>query len=95
MNKGKTMKKIKLVIIATALMGVLSVSYASTLPTFSITGSTDSISLINNNSENSSVVPVPVAGVIFASLLFAAGSLGRRKKKSKKSVIIGAFARSS
>ena len=90
------MKKFKLVLIVTALMGVLSASFASTLPAFSITGSSaDSIILTNNNSKNISTVPVPVAGLLFASVLFGAGVFGRRKKKSKKTLIVGAFARSS
>ena len=39
-------------------------------------------------------VPVPAAGILFASALFGAGALGRRKKKAKASVV-GAFARAS
>ena len=41
-----------------------------------------------------STVPVPAAGILFASALFGAGALGRRKKKAKASVV-GAFARAS
>ena len=41
-----------------------------------------------------SAVPVPAAGILFASALFGAGALGRRKKKAKASVV-GAFARAS
>ena len=41
-----------------------------------------------------SAVPVPAAGLLFASALFGAGALGRRKKKAKASVV-GAFARAS
>ena len=47
---------------------------------------------INNISV--STVPVPAAGILFASALFGAGALGRRKKKAKASVV-GAFARAS
>ena len=43
---------------------------------------------------NVSAVPVPAAGILFASALFGAGVLGRRKKKAKASVV-GAFARAS
>ena len=39
-------------------------------------------------------VPVPAAGILFASALFGAGAFGRRKKKAKASVV-GAFARAS
>lgn len=39
-------------------------------------------------------VPVPAAGILFASALLGAGALGRRKKKVKASVV-GAFARAS
>ena len=41
-----------------------------------------------------SAVPVPAAGILFASALLGAGALGRRKKKAKASVV-GAFARVS
>ena len=41
-----------------------------------------------------SAVPVPAAGILFASALFGAGALGRRKKKAQASVV-GAFARAS
>ena len=41
-----------------------------------------------------SAVPVPAAGILFATALFGAGALGRRKKKAKASVV-GAFARAS
>ena len=46
----------------------------------------------------SSPVPVPAAGILFASALFGAGALGRRKKKTAKTAktaMIGAFARAS
>ena len=42
-----------------------------------------------------STVPVPAAGILFASALFGAGFLGRRKKKATKSNMIGAFARAA
>ena len=40
-------------------------------------------------------VPVPAAGILFASALFGAGALGRRKKKSAKTSMVGAFTRAS
>ena len=40
-------------------------------------------------------VPVPAAGILFASALFGAGALGRRKKKSAKASMVGAFTRAS
>lgn len=46
------------------------------------------------NNIGVSTVPVPAAGILFASALFGAGALGRRKKKAKASVV-GAFARAS
>jgi len=42
-----------------------------------------------------STVPVPAAGILFASALFGAGFLGRRKKKASKTVMMGTFARAS
>ena len=42
-----------------------------------------------------SAVPVPAAGILFASALFGAGFLGRRKKKATQSNMIGAFARAA
>ena len=39
-------------------------------------------------------VPVPAAGILFASALLGAGAFGRRKKKAQASVV-GAFARAS
>ena len=42
-----------------------------------------------------SAVPVPAAGILFASALLGAGALGRRKKKATKSNMIGAFARAA
>ena len=41
-----------------------------------------------------SAVPVPAAGILFASALLGAGAFGRRKKKAQASVV-GAFARES
>ena len=40
-------------------------------------------------------VPVPAAGILFASALFGAGALGRRKKKAKTNAVVNAFARAS
>jgi len=42
-----------------------------------------------------SPVPVPAAGILFASALFGAGFIGRRKKKATQSNMIGAFARAA
>jgi len=42
-----------------------------------------------------SAVPVPAAGILFASALLGAGVFGRRKKKSAKTSMVGAFARAS
>ncbi len=40
-------------------------------------------------------VPVPAAGILFASALLGAGAFGRRKKKSAKTSMVGAFTRAS
>lgn len=42
-----------------------------------------------------SAVPVPAAGLLFASVLFGAGALSRRKKKAANTSVVGAFARAS
>jgi len=42
-----------------------------------------------------STVPVPAAGILFASALFGAGFIGRRKKKATQSNMIGAFTRTA
>ena len=42
-----------------------------------------------------STVPVPAAGILFASALFGVGVFGRRKKKSSATLMVGAFARAS
>jgi len=44
---------------------------------------------------NVSAVPVPAAGILFASALFGAGALARRKKKATQSNMIGAFTRAA
>lgn len=59
---------------------------------FNVGGGANSEFYINN--IGISTVPVPAAGILFASALFGAGALGRRKKKAKASVV-GAFARAS
>ena len=46
------------------------------------------------NIQAVSAVPVPAAGILFATVLFGVGTLGRRKKKTNKNEIVGAFARS-
>ena len=83
------MKKIKYFLLAAALMSLLSVSFASTLPIFSIMGSLGSDSGV----AESAGISIQVAGILFASVLLVAGSLGRRKKKSKKTLMVGAFTR--
>lgn len=40
-------------------------------------------------------VPVPAAGILFATALFATGLIGRRKKKSTTNIMVGAFTRAS
>ena len=40
-------------------------------------------------------VPVPAAGILFASALLGAGAFGRRKKKSANTSMVGAFTRAS
>lgn len=40
-------------------------------------------------------VPVPAAGILFASALLGAGAFGRRKKKSAQNQMVGAFTRAS
>lgn len=40
-------------------------------------------------------VPVPAAGILFASALFVVGAIGRRKKKSATNITVGAFTRTS
>jgi len=42
-----------------------------------------------------STVPVPAAGILFASVLLGAGLYGRRKKKSTANMMVGAFTRAS
>jgi hypothetical protein len=42
-----------------------------------------------------SQVPIPAAGILFASALVAAGVFGRRKKKVTRNSMVGAFTRAS
>lgn len=42
-----------------------------------------------------STVPVPAAGIMFATVLFGAGAYGRRKKQSTTNLMVGAFTRTS
>ena len=42
-----------------------------------------------------SAVPVPAAGILFATALLGAGAFGRRKKKSAQNQMVGAFTRVS
>lgn len=47
------------------------------------------------NIQAVSTVPIPAAGILFASALLGAGAFGRRKKKPSATVMVGAFARAS
>jgi len=42
-----------------------------------------------------SAVPVPAAGILFASVLLGLGAIGRRKKKIAKTALVSVFARSA
>lgn len=42
-----------------------------------------------------STVPVPAAGILFATALFGIGLVGRRKKKTSTNLMVGAFTRAS
>ena len=64
----------------------------NTFEFFNVGGLPGSEFYINNITV--SAVPVPAAGILFASALLGAGAFGRRKKKAKASVV-GAFARAS
>lgn len=75
---------------AIAALGPLG--YGNTFEFFNVIGNVGSEFYINTISVTA--VPVPAAGILFASALFGAGALGRRKKKAKASVV-GAFARAS
>lgn len=40
-------------------------------------------------------MPVAAVGILFATVLLVAGAFGRPKKKSKNSLMVGAFTRAS
>lgn len=42
-----------------------------------------------------STVPIPAAGILFASALLVLGAFGRKKKKSANTLMVGAFTRAS
>lgn len=63
----------------------------NTFEFFNIGGTTGSEFYINSIAV--SAVPVPAAGILFASALLGAGAFGRRKKKQAS--VVGAFARAS
>lgn len=48
-----------------------------------------------NTANTVSTVPLPAAGILFASALFGVGLFGRRKKKSAETLVVGAFTRTS
>jgi len=79
----------------------LGISQFSFLPTDLFSGGTSGATNFGGRTSayahdiTLSTVPVPAAGILFASALFGAGFLGRRKKKAKKSNMIGAFARTA
>ena len=52
---------------------------------------------ITGDSYNADIaaVPVPAAGILFATALLGAGAFGRRKKKTTKTSMVGAFTRAS
>jgi len=84
-----------------ALGNSLGAAYENIMGNFSIALAGDSTyrMLLSGSQFRSydgqiSAVPVPAAGILFASALLGAGVLGRRKKKTKSSVV-GAFARTS
>ena len=75
--------------------------YADLTGDFIVTLAQGSYKLLLNGLEGRSYdgvisqVPVPAAGILFASALLGAGAFGRRKKKSAKTSMVGAFARAS
>ncbi len=79
----------------------LGISQFSFSPTDLFSGGTSGVTNFDGRTSayahdiTLSTVPVPAAGILFASALFGAGFLGRRKKKAKKSNMIGAFARTA
>jgi hypothetical protein len=49
----------------------------------------------NDSDSYVNVVPVPAAGILFASALFGLGVIGRRKKKLTKTTMVSVFTRTS
>lgn len=85
-----------------ALGGSLGAAYTNLMGNFSVslTANTTYRMLLSGSQGRSydgqvSAVPVPAAGILFASALFGAGVFGRRKKKSAKISMVGAFTRAS
>ena len=85
-----------------ALGGSLGAAYTNLMGDFNIllAGGTSYRMVLSGSQFRSydgqiSAVPVPAAGILFASALLGAGALGRRKKKSAKTSMVGAFARAS
>ena len=86
---------------ANLLAGVGSALYSDTNNlSAALVAETDYFLQINGVADTSynvkvSAVPVPAAGILFASALFGAGAYGRRKKKSSTTLMVGAFTRAS
>ena len=86
---------------ADLLAGIGSALYTGTNSLSAmLTGGTTYLLQLNGVADTSynvdvAAVPVPAAGILFASALFGAGAFGRRKKKSTKISMVGAFARVS
>jgi len=49
----------------------------------------------NDSDSYVNVVPIPAAGILFASALFGLGVIGRRKKKDTKTTMVSVFTRTS
>lgn len=83
------------------LAGVDSALYSNTNNlNAALTAGTNYFLQLNGEADTSynvdvSAVPVPAAGVLFASALLGLGAYGRRKKKSSTAVVVGAFTRAS
>ena len=67
--------------------------------TYRIGAKLQSIGDANDANDSStymvSTVPIPAAGILFASVLLGLGVFGRRKKKSANTLMVGAFTRAS
>ena len=86
---------------ANLIAGVGSALYSDTNNlTAALVAETNYFLQINGVADTSynvdvSAVPIPAAGILFASALLGAGVFGRRKKKSSTALMVGAFARAS